>query len=196
MEFLGDAVLGVVVADHVFTTFPDHGEGWLSRARASLVRASTLYAIALDLELGSVIRLGKGEERSGGRDKPSILADAVEAIIGATYVDGGVEVARTLVLRLLGDRLGDLAKRVGPEEDPAPNDHKSRLQERCAQGGGAIPEYTWTESGPEHEKTFDVQVRIDGTAVASGTGRSKKQAEQAAAANALALLEDDNQRSE
>lgn len=193
MEFLGDAVLGVVVADYVFSTFSDHGEGWLSRARASLVRASTLYSIAQDLDLGSVIRLGKGEERSGGRDKPSILADAVEAIIGATYVDGGIEAARPLVVRLLGARLDDLANRVGPDEDPAPNDHKSRLQERCAQGGGAIPEYTWTESGPEHEKTFEVRVLIDGEAVASGTGRSKKQAEQAAAANALALLEDDNQ---
>jgi ribonuclease-3 len=190
LEFLGDAVLGLVVADHVFSTFPDHGEGWLSRARASLVRASTLYSIALDLELGAVMRLGKGELLSGGRDKPSILADAVEAIIGATYVDGGMDEARALVLHLLGHRLDELAERVGPDADPSPNDHKSRLQERCAHDGGELPAYTWTESGPEHAKTFQVQVRIDGKAVATGTGRSKKQAEQAAAAIALALLEE------
>ncbi len=188
LEFLGDAVLGMVVADHVFSTYPEHGEGWLSRARASLVRASTLYSIATELDLGSSLRLGKGEERSGGRNKPSILADAVEAVIGAVYLDGGTDAARAVVLQLLGERLDDLASRIGPDEDPAPHDHKSRLQERCARDGGELPEYTWTENGPEHAKTFVVEVRVGGTLLGQGTGRSKKLAEQAAAEVALDQL--------
>ena len=188
LEFLGDAVLGMVVADHVFTNYPEHGEGWLSRARASLVRASTLYGVATELDLGSSMRLGKGEERSGGRTKPSILADAVEAVIGAVYLDAGTDAARAVVLRLLGSRLDDLASRIGPDEDPAPHDHKSRLQELCARGGGELPEYTWTEDGPEHAKTFVAEVRVGGTLLGQGTGRSKKLAEQAAAEVAFELL--------
>jgi ribonuclease-3 len=179
----------VVVADHVFSTYPDRGEGWLSRARASLVRASTLFGIAVELELGEAIRLGRGEERSGGRAKPSILADAVEALIGAVYLDAGMDAAQQTVLRLLGTRLDDLAEHIGSDLDPSPHDHKSRLQEQCARGGGAIPEYSWTESGPEHAKSFIAEVCVEGVVLGHGTGRSKKLAEQAAAQDALDRLD-------
>lgn len=183
-------MLGLVVAHHVFTTFPEQSEGWLSRGRASLVRASTLYSIALDLDLGQAIRLGKGEVLTGGAEKPSILADTVEALIGAVYLDGGMAVARDFVMDLLGSRVDELATRTDATGDPGPHDFKSRLQERCASDNSPLPDYTWTESGPEHAKRFEVTLRLDGAVIALGTGRSKKTAEQDAARTALAILDE------
>lgn len=190
MEFLGDAVLGMAITDELIHRHPDRSEGWLSRARSDLVRAGTLYAVAVELCVGEFIRLGKGEELTGGREKPSILADAVEALIGAVYLDGGFSAADGVIGRHFGPRLDEQAAAALDEADemPAPADHKSRLQELCARGGGPIPVYTSIESGPEHEKTFSVEVILDGTSLAVGAGRSKKQAEQDAAAHALEFL--------
>lgn len=185
LEFLGDAVLGMVITDQLIRRHPDQSEGWLSRARSDLVRAGTLYAVARELDLGAAVQLGRGEERTGGREKPSILADAVEAIIGAVYLDGGLRAATDVVVNLFGSRLDDLADHAGPDDDPAPTDHKSRLQEHCARGGGEPPVYDWRESGPEHDKRFTAYVRQGGRLLATGTGHSKKEAEQAAAAAAL-----------
>lgn len=189
LEFLGDAVLGMAITDELIRRHPDRSEGWLSRARSDLVRAGTLYAVAVELSLGEFIRLGKGEELTGGREKPSILADAVEAVIGAVYLDGGFPAADAVIGRHFGPRLDEQAALHEAVDMPAPADHKSRLQELCARGGGPIPVYTWIESGPEHEKTFSVEVILDGISLAVGAGRSKKQAEQDAAAHALAILE-------
>ncbi len=179
----------MVVTDELFRRHPERSEGWLSRARSDLVRAGTLYAVAVELSLGEFIRLGKGEELTGGREKPSILADAVEALIGAAYLDGGFTAAAAVIDAQFGPRLDDLSLLEETDDPPAPADFKSRLQELCARGGGAIPTYTWVESGPEHDKTFSAEVLLDGTSLAIGVGRSKKQAEQDAAAHALAILE-------
>jgi ribonuclease-3 len=176
LEFLGDAVLGLIVAEHVFTSFPDNDEGWLSRARSSVVRASALAEMASEAGLGESLQLGKGEDSSGGRQKPSILADAFEAVIGAVYLDGGWEAAKALVLRALGDRVA------------APLDDKSRLQEFASRRVGVRPRYLVEETGPEHDKEFRAQVLLDGDLWGEGDGRSKKQAELLAARAALARL--------
>lgn len=190
LEFLGDAVLGMVITDQLVRRHPDRSEGWLSRARSDLVRAGTLYAVARELDLGAAVRLGRGEERTGGRDKPSILADAVEALIGAVYLDGGIEAATSVVIGLFGARLDDLDQTDTGQGHPAPSDHKSRLQELCARGGGEAPVYDSRESGPEHAKEFTAYVRLGGRLLATGTGGSKKTAEQAAAAAALKTFPD------
>jgi ribonuclease-3 len=171
-EFLGDAVLGLIVTDEVFHRFPDAEEGRLSRQRAAVVCAPALAEMAAELGLGEVLLLGKGEDSSGGRQRPSILADALEAVIGAMYLDGGMAAARTLVLRLIDQRLADAGDL----------DHKSRLHELLAHtelSSGLV--FEMTENGPEHDKHFHAAVLIDGMAFGEGTGRSKKQAEQAAA---------------
>ncbi|HVX18621.1 MAG TPA: ribonuclease III [Acidimicrobiales bacterium] len=182
LEFLGDAVLGLIVADYAFRTYPDHGEGWLSRARASVVRATALAEMATDLHLGDHLRLGKGEAASGGREKPSILADSLEAVIGAVYLDGGWNEARRFVLDLLRDRLEQLA------DGDADQDHKSRLQELCARLFDHGPDYQLSEKGPEHDKEFRAEVWVDGGVWGTGTGRTKKQAEQDAAEQAVQRL--------
>lgn len=189
LEFLGDAVLGMVITDELMRRHPERSEGWLSRARSDLVRAGTLYAVARDLSLGEHVLLGKGEELTGGREKPSILADAVEALIGAAYRDGGFAAARAMIETQFGPRLDAQATEADQGDLPAPADFKSRLQERCARGGGAIPTYTFAESGPEHDKTFSAEVLLEGARLAVGVGRSKKQAEQDAAQHALAVLD-------
>ena len=181
-------MLGLVVAEHVFLTHPDLAEGWLSRARASVVRASTLASVAAELGLGQVLRLGKGEELSGGREKPSILADALEATIGAVYLDGGLPAARQLVLRLLAERIDRLPQGPDPTVDPAVHDYKSRLQELVAREEGLVPEYVCDESGPEHEKLFRAVVRVGGAVRGAGEGRNKKAAEQVAAREAFEAL--------
>lgn len=178
----------MAITDELIHRHPERSEGWLSRARSDLVRAGTLYAVAVELGLGEFIRLGKGEELTGGREKPSILADTVEALIGAVHLDGGFEAANAVIGRQFGRRLDEQAALDEADDIPAPADFKSRLQERCARGGGPIPIYTWNESGPEHDKTFSVEVLLDGSPLAVGAGRSKKQAEQDAAAHALAIL--------
>ncbi len=164
-------MLGLVVTDEIFGRFPDAGEGLLSRSRAAVVRAAALAEMAADLDIGSVLLLGKGEDASGGRERPSILADAMEAVIGAVYLDGGLDSARTLVLRLVVDRLDGRS-----EQDP-----KSRLHELVAQQGCDEVSYRISEDGPEHDKHFSAVVLIGEIAFGEGTGPSKKQAEQAAA---------------
>ncbi len=185
LEFLGDAVLGMVAAEHLFHARPELSEGWLSRARSSLVRSSTLAEVAEQLGIGGVLRLGKGEALSGGRTKPSLLADALEAVIGAVYLDAGLDAARSLVVRLLDGRIAQLPVADDAAASPAVHDYKSRLQEFVARTLASVPEYRSEESGPEHEKEFRTVVLIDGAPRGTGTGRNKKQAEQAAASMAL-----------
>jgi ribonuclease-3 len=183
LEFLGDAVLGLVVTDHVFRRYPTASEGELTDVRKAVVNAVTLAEVATELDLGSHVVLGKGEELSGGREKPSILADALEAVIGSVYVHVGFDAARDVVLRLLGDRIS-LAEQRGP----GGQDHKSRLQELVAQHLGTVPRYETVADGPDHARSFRVTVFVEGTERGVGEGRSKKQAEQAAARDACASL--------
>lgn len=168
-------MLGLVVTDHLFSRFPDLPEGQLAKARAAVVSADALAAAGADLGFGPDLRLGKGEDASGGREKGSILADAVEAVIGAAYLDGGIEPARRLVLSMLADRIDTAARRPGSD------DFKTRLQEVAAQDGYGPPVYRLTESGPDHHKRFHATVLIGGVARGAGDGTSKKEAEQRAA---------------
>jgi ribonuclease III len=182
LEFLGDAVLGLIVTDYLYRGYPDLPEGELAKARAAVVNSAALAGIAKELQLGNALLLGKGEDSSGGRLKPSILADAMEALIGAVYLDGGYGLADQVVLRLVGDRLRESAK--GPGEE----DYKTRLQELCAQTFDELPTYRVTDSGPDHAKVFTAQVLVAGKARGRGEGRSKKQAEQMAARQAWSVL--------
>ena len=175
LEFLGDAVLGLVVTDHIFRTYPELPEGELAKVRASVVSAAALAEVAVELGLGEVLRLGKGEDASGGREKPSILADATEAVIGAVYLDGGWEAASQLVMDLLGDRIIDAAA------GPGGQDYKTRLQELAARAYESVPVYEVLDEGPDHAKRFFAAVRVGERRFGGGEGRSKKQAEQAAA---------------
>jgi ribonuclease-3 len=182
LEFLGDAVLGLVVAEYMFTLYPDQDEGWLSRARSSLVRSSALAQMANELHLGQALLLGKGEDATGGREKASILADALEAVIGAIYLDGGWVPARQFVLGLVRERLEALVDAPG---DP---DAKSRLQELASRDLHEVIRYDVAEIGPEHDKTFTATAVVGGQVRGRGTGRSKKEAEQLAAHEALLSL--------
>ena len=178
LEFLGDAVLGVVVTDHLFSAFPDLPEGQLAKARAAVVSSTTLAEVGRELGVGLDLRLGKGEDASGGREKASILADAVEAVLGAMYLDGGVEPVRRLVLEQLSQRIDQAAERPGDK------DYKTRLQEVAAHDGFTPPVYALTESGPDHHKRFHATVAVGGERLGAGTGTSKKEAEQKAARTA------------
>jgi ribonuclease III len=182
LEFLGDSVLGLVVTDHLFLSYPTLPEGELAKVRASVVNASVLAELAVELDVGDAMLLGKGEGQSGGREKPSILADAMEALIGAIYLDQGWDAASRLVMRLLGERMAEAA--VGP----GGQDYKTRLQELCARQLDELPHYQVTDEGPDHAKLFDALVIVRGTVCGSGHGRSKKQAEQAAARVAWARI--------
>ncbi len=175
IEFLGDAVLGLVVTDHVVSRFPELPEGQLAKTKASIVSAATLADIGAGLGLGDHLRLGKGEDSSGGRHKPSIIADAVEAVIGAIYLDGGMDPAREFILTQLDDRIKDAASR------PGELDYKTRLQEVVARDGHRPPTYAIRETGPDHHKTFHATVAIDADVLGAGEGTSKKEAEQRAA---------------
>jgi ribonuclease-3 len=185
LEFLGDAVLELVVSEELVRAFPDWSEGQLSKSRARLVNATALSMAAHRLGIGHHLRLGRGEEKTGGRLKPALLADAYEAVIAAVYLDAGLGAAREFVLRSLVE--GELiveAERVGR------TDHKSALQE-LLQSRGVAPGryYIVEETGPDHEKTFRVEVRISGEITAIGLGKTKKEAEQSAAVAALIQLE-------
>jgi ribonuclease III len=182
LEFLGDAVLGIIVTDYVFRTYPLLQEGQLAKVRASVVNAEVLADIAAGIELGPCLRLGKGEDASGGRQKTSILADAMEAIIAAVYLDGGMDAATHVVMRLFGERIADAAS--GPGGD----DYKTRLQELAAQRFDKLPRYQVHDEGPDHAKRFFATVMLGGEPRGSGEGGSKKQAEQAAARAAWRLL--------
>ena len=182
LEFLGDSVLGVVVTDFVYRTHDELHEGDLTEIRKTVVNSVTLAEVAEELGVGEHLVLGKGEELSGGRQKPSILADAMEAIIGAVYLAEGMEGATTLVLGILESRLAT-ARTDGA-------DHKSRLQELAARLAKPAPRYSVESSGPDHARTFYVTVRVDDLVTGHGVGRSKKQAEQAAARDAVAAFAD------
>ena len=184
LEFLGDSILGQAVTVMLFTENPDLDEGDLAKRRASLVSTVALAEVARIIGLGPYLRLGRGEELTGGRDKHSILADTVEAIIGATYLDAGGEAATAFVLRLVAPLLDDPA-RFGAAMDP-----KTSLQELSAARGRGMPSYHVTDSGPDHDKRFHAAVRLGDSPddVAHGTGSSKKQAEMAAALEAWTRL--------
>ena len=182
LEFLGDAVLGLIVTDYLYRTYPDLPEGQLAQVRASVVNAEVLAEVAAEMEIGAALRLGKGEDASGGREKPSILSDAMEAVIGAVYLDGGWAAAAELVMRLLGDRITEGAA------GPGGHDYKTRLQELAARVYDDLPRYRHTAEGPDHAKRFSATVWVNGTALGLGEGRSKTQAEQGAARMAWARV--------
>lgn len=178
-EFLGDRVLALVVAEMLFSTYPREEEGDLARRLNQLVRRETCAEVALDLDLGSVLRLGAGERQSGGRRKEAILGDVAEAVIAAIYLDGGFEAAKDFVLRNWKPRMESL---TGPLRDS-----KTLLQEWAQGRGQGLPTYSIVErSGPDHAPTFRVVVAIDGEVAGEGQGKSKRDAEQAAAAEVLA----------
>ena len=183
LEFLGDAVLGLIVADHAFRTWPGLSDGMLSKVRASVVNARALAEVAAQLDLGAHLRLGRGEDQAGGRSKTSLLSDALEAVIGAVYVDGGMDAARTLVLGLLDGRI---AEAVGA---PVASDFKSRLQEETVARGRGVPRYDIERSGPEHDQRYAATVYVAGQPLGQGEGRTKKDAEQQAARAACVALE-------
>jgi ribonuclease III len=183
LEFLGDAVLGLSVTIHVFHEYPLLPEGELAKLRASVVNAEVLAEVAEEIDLGAALLLGKGEDASGGRAKPSILADGMEAVIAAVYLDGGWEAADALVLSLLGERI-----RTG-SAGPGGRDYKTRLQEVAAQRFDQLPRYQVRADGPDHSKRFYAVVTLRGEPYGEGEGRSKKHAEQAAARAAWQRLQ-------
>ena len=184
LEFLGDAVLGLVIADALFRTFPDFSEGQKSKIKAMLVSTTALAELAERLQLGDHMILGRGEEKTGGRQKQALLADTCEALIAAIYLDGGLEPARQFIMRELGD---DVEQAGQP--DYFGRDHKSRLQEELQSLGRPLPVYRVAgEAGPEHRKMFHVEVLVAGDILAQGAGRTKKDAEQEAAKAALQRL--------
>jgi len=183
LEFLGDAVLGLVVAEHCFRTFPELPEGALAKVRAAVVNTSVLAELAGELGLGDELLLGRGENASGGRHKASILANAVEAVIGAVYLDGGWDEAAGFVLRLLSARIREAAAGPGAE------DFKTRLQELVLQTMGQLPRYEVEGTGPDHARRYRARVLVAGAERGVGEGKSKKDAEQAAARVAWAVLD-------
>ncbi len=182
LEFLGDSVLGLVVTDALYHRHPDLPEGQLAKLRAAVVNMRALADVSRSLKLGEFLRLGRGEEGTGGRDKSSILADTLEALIGAVYLDRGLGEASELVHRLF-DPLIESSSHLG-----AGLDWKTSLQELTATIGLGVPEYVVSESGPDHEKTFQASARVAGGDYGSGSGRSKKEAEQQAAEAAWTYL--------
>lgn len=182
LEFLGDAVLGLVVTERLYRTYPSLSEGDLAQARAALVNASALAEVALEVGIGEALLLGKGEDASGGRNKSSILSDAMEAVIAAVYLDGGWHAVETFVVELLGERM------VAAADGPGGQDFKTRLQEWVAQHNSDVPRYSVSAVGPDHAKQFTAVVFVGGEAAGHGEGRSKKQAEAAAAADAWRAL--------
>lgn len=181
LEFLGDAVLQLVITDHLYANYPDLREGTMAKVRAACVNRDELAQVARRLDLGTHIVLGPGEEASGGRDKDSILADAMEAVIAGVYLDAGLDAVRAVILALWSPVI---AARVA---EPGKRDYKTRLQEALA-ARGLRPRYLVTESGPDHEKEFTAELDVDGKTYGTGSGRSKKEAEQEAASQALKEL--------
>ena len=184
LEFLGDAVLQLVITDLLYESYPHLAEGQMAKVRAAVVSGPALAEIARSIELGTYIELAPGEERTGGRGKDSILSDAVEAILGSVYLDSGIDSAGKLILSLWADRVADRAK------SPGIKDYKTRLQEHVARDGKRLV-YEVEGSGPDHSRQFDAVVYVDGIRLGSGEGLSKKAAEQSAAEEALASLSED-----
>ena len=178
LEFLGDSVLGVVVTETLYLIHPDLSEGRLAKLRAAVVNARALAGVAREIGLGAHIKLGRGEEATGGRDKASILSDTVEAVIGAIHLSGGIETSSEVV-HLLFDPLIEAASALG-----AGLDWKTSLQELAADQSLGVPEYVIEDDGPDHMKTFTAKVRVGDRLYGNGRGRSKKEAEQGAAETA------------
>lgn len=182
LEFLGDSVLGVTVADFLYRRYPDMPEGRMTRLRAELVCEQSLFQVAKRLQLGEYLRLGKGEEHNGGRVRASILSDAVEAVIAALYLDAGIETASAFIHRYILSELG-------AQEPEYTTDFKTALQEMVQRQSGQVLSYELIgEDGPDHNKTFQMQVLLNGRAVGRGVGRTKKEAEQLAAKDALGAI--------
>lgn len=182
LEFLGDSVLSVIVAEHLFTHYRHQPEGELTKLRAALVCEQSLFEFAGRIRLGDYLRVGKGEEHTGGRHRPSIVSDAFEAVIASIYLDGGLEAARTFVLRFLPEHMD--VKKVSEMSD-----YKTALQEIIQKNREEKIEYVLVdESGPDHAKAFQVEVHLNSNVIGTGTGKSKKQAEQLAAKEALTLM--------
>ena len=185
LEFLGDSVLGFVTAEFLFCQHPDAPEGDLTRIRAALVCEQSLYEVARRLGLGAYLKLGRGEEAGGGRERTSILADATEAVFAAVYLDGGIGAASALIHRLLLD-----AEKEEVLEERR-RDYKTALQELVQRQADQVLSYHMVgEEGPDHDKTFLAEVRLNGTAIGTGSGHSKKEAEQAAARSALEAMDE------
>ena len=183
MEFLGDAMLDATVGEELYRMFPDREEGFLSRTRAGLVCEKFLFEVAGGLGLGEYLKLGVGEEKTGGRDRPSVLADALEALIGAVFLDGGYDAARQVVKSLLADGFRQVR-----EGRTIVSDYKTALQELLQAEGLSVENIRYIDagqSGPDHDKIFTVKLMINGSQVAEGEGKSKKQAQQNAAREAL-----------
>lgn len=181
LEFLGDAVLQLVITQLLYEGYPHLSEGQMAKVRAAVVSRPTLAEIARELDLGSHVELAPGEERTGGRGKDSILADALEAVLGAIYLDSGLEAARRVILGLWSDRVAERAK------SPGIKDYKTRLQEHLARDGRR-PVYVVEGTGPDHNRRFTASVQVDGVSLGEGEGRSKKAAEQSAARQALSSV--------
>lgn len=182
LEFLGDSILGLVVADHLYRTRPELSEGDLTRIRAALVCEGSLVEVAKKLDLGKHLKLGKGELAGGGRERPSIQADAVEALLAAVYLDGGIGQVRKLIHGLILEQEA--------EATAAARDFKTALQELVQKESGQAVSYQLIEeSGPDHEKVFTTEVLLNGKAIGTGQGKSKKEAEQAAAKAAVLQME-------
>ncbi len=180
LEFLGDSVLGMVVADYLFQNHPDMPEGELTRKRAALVCEESLHEVALGLGLGRYLRLGRGEDAGGGRARPSILADATEAMLAAVYLDGGLEATGRIIQALILDR---------EREKAVDHDYKTALQELVQRTPGSTVTYRLVrEMGPDHRRVFVMQVSVDGAPAGQGEGRTKKEAEQMAAKAALGRM--------
>jgi ribonuclease-3 len=184
LEFLGDSVLGLVVTEHLFSTFPDLSEGQLAKLRAAVVNSRALADVARGLDLGALVHLGRGEETTGGRDKSSILADTMEALIGAVFLEHGIDAARRFVHHLFDSMMIEVSTRG------AGLDWKTSLQEIASLSGLGVPVYHVVESGPDHAKSFEATVAVDALSYGPGAGRNKKEAEQNAAALAFADLKD------
>lgn len=182
LEFLGDSVLSIIVAEYLYARYPDLPEGELTRLRAALVCEQALFRFSGKIELGRYLKLGKGEELTGGRERPSMVADAFEAVLAAIYLDGGMEPARAHVLRFI-------PKHLEPDGLRVLGDYKTALQELVQKNKEETVEYVVVdESGPDHNKVFCVEVRLNSNVIGRGKGRSKKQAEQNAAGEALSLM--------
>jgi ribonuclease III len=183
LEFLGDAVLSLVISEYLAASLPDSTEGALSKLKAQLVSESSLERIARRLQLGGYLKFGRGEELSNGREKASLLADAVEAVLAAVYLDGGFEASRQVTVHVFAEELSQIEAR---KHEPGAEDYKTQFQEWCQKRYDTLPRYeTIRESGPDHDKRFDVELTIRGEVVGAGSGRSKKEAEQQAAKQAL-----------
>ncbi|RPH81955.1 MAG: ribonuclease III [Nitrospiraceae bacterium] len=183
LEFLGDAVLSLVMSEYLASALPHSSEGTLSKLKAQVVSESSLAQIARRLGLGEHLKLGRGEDRSKGREKDSLLADALEAVLAAVHLDGGFEASRTVTRHIFSEELANIATQQG---QPGAGDYKTQFQEWCQKRHDTLPRYeTVRETGPDHQKMFEVELSIQGEVVGMGSGRSKKEAEQQAAKQAL-----------